>query len=105
MEWATVPGVNEVHSANQMTFDPELKIWDAQSEADFDGWQLRMVEKLPVDPNEQSCLVTIRRDRERRQVYVAKELGEIMRARFVKTLEAEWIDTVQREAWRDHLGR
>jgi hypothetical protein len=80
-----------------MTFGPELKIWNAASEADLDGWQLRMVEKLPVDRDEQSYIVTVRTGRERRQVYVARELGKIMHTRFVKALEVEWIDTVQRD--------
>jgi hypothetical protein len=86
-----------------MTFDPELKIWNAASEADFDGWQLYYVEKLPVDRDEQACLITVRRGIERRKVYVSRELGEIMHARFVKALEAEWIATVQREERRECL--
>jgi hypothetical protein len=86
-----------------MTFDAELKIWNAQSEADFDGWQLRYVEKLAVDRDEQSYLVTIRTSREERKVYVASELGRLMHARFVKALEAEWIATVQQEARRERL--
>jgi hypothetical protein len=32
-----------------MTLDPKLKIWGAGSEADFDGWDLRIVEDLGVN--------------------------------------------------------
>jgi hypothetical protein len=92
-------------SVHPMTFDLELKIWNAQSEADFEGWQLRMVEKLPVERDEQSYLVTVMRVRTRRQVYVARELGEIMHARFIRKLEWQWIDALRIEARRDHLGQ
>lgn len=43
-----------------MTFDPELKIWDVTTEADFDGWQLRYVESLPVDRDDRACITTVK---------------------------------------------
>jgi hypothetical protein len=61
-----------------VAFDPEFKIWNAASEADFDGWKLRYVEKLAVDRDEQSYIITVERGREERKVYVASELGRVM---------------------------
>jgi hypothetical protein len=77
-----------------MAFDETLKIWDASCEADFDGWKLWMVENLNNGQKDRAYLITIRRDKDSRQVYVNKPLGETMHRRFVKQLENEWIQTV-----------
>jgi hypothetical protein len=84
-----------------MTFDKELKTWNAHSERDFYDWDLRMVENLRVNG---WYLVTVSRGKEKRCVYVNASLGKVMNAKFIQSLEAEWIATVQREARRDHLG-
>jgi hypothetical protein len=99
------PGVRAFVREHQpnMTFDPELKIWNAQSEADFDGWKLEYVESLPVDRDEQSFNVTVERGRDERKVYVARELGKVMHAKFIQGLEAEWVESVNREAWRERF--
>lgn len=76
-----------------MTFDKSVKVHDASCEADFDGWQVRMVENLTNGREHRAYLVIIRRDTDRRQVYVSKTLGEAMQRNFVKQLENEWIQT------------
>jgi hypothetical protein len=83
-----------------LTFDQELKIWDATTEAGFDGWQLRYVEKLPVDRDERAVLVTALRGKDLRRVYVNRELGHMLHARFVKSLEDEFVDNLNRESRR-----
>jgi hypothetical protein len=88
-----------------LAFDQELKVWDASSEADFDGWQLRYVEKLAVDRDERAVLVTVRRGEERRQVYVDRELGQTLHRRFVKALGEEWIEKVNRHSKRESNER
>lgn len=79
-----------------ITFDQELKIWDATTEADFDGWRLEYAENLNVDRDDRAYLITVSRGQERRKVYVARQLGQVLHVRFIAALHEEYIQSVAR---------